>query len=102
MEPTVIKFLFTKKTIDQLPIPSTAEAGSTGYTAYWDSKLSGFGVFVRPTGLKTFVLSYRDRLGKAKRLTIGRFGRLTVEQARDAAALNNGRVALGQDPMSEK
>jgi len=95
-------FQFTKKEIDQLPIPTVGEAGSSGYVIYWDTKVTGFGVVVRPSGLMTFVLVYRNKQRRVRRLKIGRYGRLTVDQARDAAKKYNGVVALGGDPVTDK
>jgi len=96
------RFRFTKTAIDQLPIPTLGEAGTAGYVMYWDSAVIGFGVLVRPSGVLTFVLVYRNKEGRVRRLTIGRYGRLTVDQARDAAKRHNGKVALGGDPIDEK
>jgi integrase len=95
-------FRFTKSAIDQLPIPTLAEAGSAGYVMYWDIVVTGFGVVVRPSGLMTFVLVYRNKEGRVRRLKIGRYGRLTVDQAREAAKQHNGKVALGGDPLAER
>jgi integrase len=93
---------FTKTVIDKLPIPTTAEAGSAGYVMYWDTAVTGFGVLVRPSGLMTFILAYRNQQGRVRRLTIGRYGRVTVEQAREAAKQHNGRIVLGDDPVETK
>lgn len=95
-------FRFTKSAIDQLPIPTVAEAGSAGYVMYWDIAVTGFGVLVRPSGLMTFVLVYRNKEGRVRRLTIGRYGRVTVDQAREAAKQHNGKVVLGGDPVADK
>jgi integrase len=95
-------FRFTKSAIDQLPIPSLAEAGSAGYVMYWDIAVTGLGVVVRPSGLMTFILVYRNKEGRVRRLKIGRYGRLTVDQARQAAKQHNGKVALGGDPVADK
>ena len=95
-------FRFTKSAIDQLPIPTLAEAGSAGYVMYWDMAVAGFGVVVRPSGLMTFILVYRNKEGRVRRLKIGRYGRLTVDQARQAAKQHNGKVALGGDPLADK
>ena len=95
-------FRFTKSAIDELPIPTVAEAGSAGYVMYWDIAVTGFGVLVRPSGLMTFVLVYRNKEGRVRRLTIGRYGRVTVDQAREAAKQHNGKVVLGGDPVADK
>src|SRR3981081_3122136 len=96
------RFRFTKSLIDALPTPTKAEVGSAGYLMYWDAVVSGFGVLIRPSGLKTFVLVYRNQQGRVCRLTIGRYGRITVDQARDAAKQHNGKIVLGGDPVAEK
>jgi hypothetical protein len=96
------RFRFTKSLIDALPIPNEPEAGSAGYVMYWDASISGFGVLVRPSGLKTFVLVYRNPQGRVRRLTIGRYGRITVDQAREAAKHHNGKIVLGGDPVADK
>jgi integrase len=96
------RYRFTKSLIDALPIPTEAEAGSAGYLMYWDVAVGGFGVLVRPSGLKTFVLVYRNAQGRVRRLTIGRYGRITVDQVRDAAKRHNGSIILGGDPVADK
>jgi hypothetical protein len=69
---------------------------------YWDITVTGFGVLVRPSGLMTFLLAYRNKEGRFRRLTIGRYGRVTVDQAREAAKQHNGKVVLGGDPVADK
>ncbi len=71
----------------------------------WDSELSGFGVRVWPTGRKTFVAKYRvggGRSGPTRRLTIGTYGALTVDEARALAKKALGSVAHGEDPAGAK
>ena len=72
----------------------------------FDSNLPGFGVRVMPSGLKTFVLDYRPGAGgrsvNKRRLTIGRYGPMTVEQARKAALDALAHIRLGADPHGEK
>jgi hypothetical protein len=51
----------------------------------WDRQLPGFGMRVYPTGRKAFVLSFRTRGGRARILTLGKYGILTPSQAREAA-----------------
>jgi hypothetical protein len=55
---------------------------------YWDDELAGFGLRVERSGSKTFLVRYRPGGGRnaPKRfLTIGRFGKLTAEEARNEA-----------------
>lgn len=70
----------------------------------WCGVTRGFGVKVTPRGHKTFLLVYRfpkGRAGKVRRWTIGTYGSLTVDQARDVAEIKLGELAKGIDPMAE-
>lgn len=90
------RFRFSKSTVDALVVPTKAEVGTVGYRIVWETPVIGFGLQVRPSGIKTFIFVYRNKGGRVKRLTIGRYGRVTVDQARDAVKHYNGVVALGQ------
>ena len=71
----------------------------------WDSELSGFGLRIRPGGSKTFIAQYRaggGRRGTSRRFTIGRYGVLTVEEARAEAKKVLGSVAHGHDPSGDR
>ena len=72
----------------------------------WDDKLTGFGVRVQPSGVKSFFVNYRTGEGGRKALNrnvvIGRFGRMAPEQARRAAQQVLGKVAAGGDPALER
>ncbi|MDP1554959.1 MAG: Arm DNA-binding domain-containing protein, partial [Hyphomonas sp.] len=67
----------------------------------WDRELKGFGLRVYPSGRKTFVLQYRSG-GRTRRLNVGPYGPLTVEEARDLARQNRGDVAKGGDPSAQR
>jgi integrase len=70
---------------------------------FWESRLSGFGLRVKPSGVKSFLIQYRNSSGQSKRKTIGRFGDpLTVDQAFRAARKELAAVTLGEDPVSKQ
>jgi hypothetical protein len=95
-------FRFTKSAVDALEIPTAAQVGRVGYRMVWDTQVIGFGLQLRPSGLKTFIFVYRNKGGRVRRLTIGRYGRVTVDQAREAAKHHNGVLALGGDPVADR
>ena len=68
--------------------------------------LTGFGVRLQPSGAKTFVVNYRSgsggRTAPNKRVTLGRFGRITPEQARRMAQELLGKVASGEGHAQER
>ncbi len=63
----------------------------------WDTRISGFGVRVRPSGHRSFVLlDIRD--GSSKRRTLGPAKRMTVDEARSRCfAIRAGALALPTD-----
>ena len=68
----------------------------------WDSELRGFGVAVGRTGVKSFVVQYRNSDGRSRRKVIGRFGLMTAEEARRIARTILGDVARGEDPGQQE
>ena len=68
--------------------------------------LTGFGLRIHPAGTKSFIVNYRagdgGRKAPNKRVTIGRYGRVTVDQARKLAQNFLGQVAGGADPAYER
>ena len=63
----------------------------------WDDRLTGYGVLVHPSGVKSFIVNYRlgsgGRTAPNKRLVIGRCDRMAPEAARREAhrAARHGR-----------
>src|SRR5260221_13585991 len=55
-----------------------------------------------PAGGRIFMLQYRTNAGERRKPAIGRFGELTVEQARSIAQDWLADVRKGKDPSAEK
>lgn len=70
-------------------------------TFYRDDQLKGFALRVTNNGVKSFILEKLIN-GKVRRMTLGRYGELTTEQARQEATKLLGRIATGIDPIAEK
>ena len=68
----------------------------------WDGELRGFGCKIEGAGTKSFVLQYRNAEGRKRRIVLGRYGVLTVEQARDDARIKLGEITKGGDPADDK
>ena len=66
----------------------------------WDTIIAGFGVRVMPSGAKTYQVQYRKG-GRTRRISIGRHGTITVDQARLLAKEVLGDVAKGENPAEE-
>jgi integrase len=95
MAPKNRKAKITKTVVDRFPSPSNEP------TFLRDTTLQGFAVKAYPSGSKTFVIEKRIN-GKVRRITLGSYGELTVEQARREAQKMLGRIAQGIDPIAEK
>ena len=87
----------TKRSVDALS-PSERD------TYLWDTKLHGFGLKCTPAFTKTYLIQYRigGRHGRTRRVTIGRHGILTPEQARSRAKAILGEVQAGGDPAETR
>lgn len=87
----------TKSSIDRLANDGPSDV------IFWDEALPGFGLRIKPSGTKSFVVQYRNRTtGRSRRKTIGRHGPLmTVHQARETAKSLLAEVLRGADPVVE-
>jgi integrase len=68
----------------------------------WDGELRGFGVRVKPSGVKSYLVQYRNREGRTRRLVLGQHGPLAPEAARNLALKALAKVAEGMDPSAER
>ena len=84
----------TKRVVDRL----TVEAKDA---VFWDRDLPGFGVRVHATGRKVYVVQSRGPAG-LKRVTLGPYAGVSIEQRRREAAEVIDRIKRGEDPLLPK
>jgi hypothetical protein len=71
----------------------------------WDEDLRGFGVRVRKSGAKAYIVVYRSGAGRGapvRRFAISSAGKISPESARERAKQILGLVAQGKDPAADK
>lgn len=86
----------TKRAIDDLqPDPARDRF-------LWCGQTVGFGLRVKPSGTKTFIIQYRTPEGRTRRYAIGQYGAWTVEQARKVALEKLVEAGKGGDPSKER
>lgn len=70
----------------------------------WCGLLPGFGCGVRPSGSKSFIVQYDfgGRNGVTRKVTLGRYPTVTVEQARKEAEKILAQARLGTDIAGER
>lgn len=86
----------TKNIVDKLSIPA-----NSNQAIYRDDQLRGFALRITRNGVKSFIVEKRTNK-KLTRITLGRYGDLTVEQARKEAQKILGKLATGINPVAEK
>ena len=90
-----MKDRINKRLVDRLKPPAK------GRTYVYDTALTGFGLTVYASGRKSFFIQYGPR-GRLRRMALGQYGALTVEQARTMAQAKLGEVAQGADPLDQR
>jgi len=87
----------TKRTIDDVvPDPGHDKV-------IFDAELAGFGVRVKASGTKSYILQYRNKFGRLRRFTIARVGDgLTPTEARAKALRLRAQISDGHDPATER
>jgi integrase len=85
---------FTKKGIEQLPIPEKK-------TLYHDTKVRSLKLKIRPSGSKSFMF-YRKINGYPEYIMLGRFPEVTVENARNEVTKYNTLIAQGINPAEKQ
>ena len=86
----------TKTTVDKLA------PGAEDYVI-WDAALPGFGIRVKPSNVKSYVVQYRNRkTGASRRKTIGQHGPLlTFHKAKERARIILADALKGNDPVAD-
>lgn len=85
-----------KSAVDQVVAPQGKDQ-----EFYRDDQLKGFALRVTASGVKSFVVETLINK-KVRRITLGKYGQLTTEQARKEAMSLLGRIARGENPIAEK
>jgi len=86
----------TKVVLDKIAAP---EKGKRTYIL--DTKVNGLGLSVTDKGTKSFYVVRRIG-GNTKRVTLGRYPDMTIDQARNHAAKTLSVIADGIDPIDQK
>ena len=88
----------TKRKIESLEYDPDGPSKQVVY----DDRLPNFGVRLNPGGSKSFVIRYRNEHGRHRDLTLGRFGRMTLQQGRIKAMEKFAEIDAGADPIAER
>ena len=86
----------TERSIKRIPRPAE------GYTLTWDDQLKGLGLRTTTSGVKSFIVNYRNADGRQRRATLGRFPTLSATAARKRAQELLERVHHGEDPLDQQ
>lgn len=86
----------TKRIVDKAETPTEKDQ-----VFYRDSELKGFALRVTKGGVKSFVVETLIN-NRVRRFTLGKYGRLTPEQARKEAKARLAEISNGINPIAEK
>jgi integrase len=85
----------TDAIVKRLPTPTI------GSEITWDTIVTGLGARITAAGYRAFVLTYRTRVGRQRRYTIGSFPDWSVVGAREEARRLKRDIDVGGDPLAE-
>ena len=77
-----------------------AELGKNDIT-FWDDDVRGFGLRIRKGGNCSWIYQYQKGLSQGK-IRIGDANAVTVDEARQRARFERGKIDHGRDPAAEK
>jgi integrase len=75
---------------------------ATGRVDYFDDTTPGLSLRVTSNDVRTWTVFYRDKNGRQRRLTLGRYPAVKLVDARELAREAQRTVAHGGDPVGEK
>lgn len=75
---------------------------ASGAVDYFDDLTPGLSLRVTSKDVRTWTVFYRDKNGRQKRLTLGRYPAVKLVDARELARDTHRSVAKGGDPVVEK
>lgn len=87
-------------TVIESEIEKTIQQG-TAERMIWDHTIPGLGLRISPKGRASFILMYRFQ-GALRKLTIGRFGAISIAQAKTLAKQYHSQIVSGVDPALRK
>jgi integrase len=88
------KIKLSRKTIDGLGVTDKP-------VIHWDTEVKGLGLWVGPTGHKSFVVQKRVN-GRSSRISLGEYGPVSVVHARERAMTIIADIAKGIDPVRDR
>lgn len=91
----------SNSSVGKIELPKPSAEGKKTQIFYRDEQLMGFGLRITSGGARAYFVETRID-GRNKRITIGRHGQITPEQARKEAKRLLGDIVTGKDPIADK
>src|SRR5262245_19043133 len=86
----------TKRNLD------TVKPRPTHDVFLWDDEVPGFGLRIKSSGVRSFIIQDRNGSGVSRRMTLGKCGVLTPDEARKMVKQTLAEAARGADPPEKR